>query len=102
MQVSKPFKQTKNARCVELYDLNTNKLKSKSNSKIKRVQTNDAQETNSYIMYNAKVYMRKVNSKELKIVLAAAGFEPAPPRRLVPKTSALDHSATLPASRELK
>ena len=28
--------------------------------------------------------------------LAAVGFEPTPPRRLVPKTSALDHSATLP------
>ena len=24
------------------------------------------------------------------------GFEPTPPQRLVPKTSALDHSATLP------
>ena len=24
------------------------------------------------------------------------GFEPTPPKRLVPKTSALDHSATLP------
>ena len=31
--------------------------------------------------------------------LAAAGFEPAPPRRLVPKTSALDHSATLPSDK---
>ena len=28
--------------------------------------------------------------------LAAVGFEPTPPERLVPKTSALDHSATLP------
>ena len=28
--------------------------------------------------------------------LAAVGFEPTPPKRLVPKTSALDHSATLP------
>ena len=28
--------------------------------------------------------------------LAAVGFEPTPPRRLVPNTSALDHSATLP------
>jgi hypothetical protein len=25
-----------------------------------------------------------------------AGFEPAPPKRLVPKTSALDHSAIQP------
>ena len=29
-------------------------------------------------------------------LLAAVGFEPTPPKRLVPKTSALDHSATLP------
>ena len=28
--------------------------------------------------------------------LAAVGFEPTPQERLVPKTSALDHSATLP------
>ena len=30
--------------------------------------------------------------------MAAVGFEPTPPKRLVPKTSALDHSATLPDS----
>ena len=28
--------------------------------------------------------------------MAAVGFEPSLPKRLVPKTSALDHSATLP------
>ena len=28
--------------------------------------------------------------------MAAVGFEPKPPKRLVPKTSALDRSATLP------
>ena len=28
--------------------------------------------------------------------LAAVGFEPTPPKRLEPKTSALDHSYTLP------
>ena len=28
--------------------------------------------------------------------MAETGFEPTPPKRLVPKTSALDHSATLP------
>ena len=28
--------------------------------------------------------------------VAAVGFEPTPPKRLVPKTNALDHSATLP------
>ena len=31
--------------------------------------------------------------------LAAVGFEPTPPKRLVPKTSALDRSATLPTDR---
>ena len=31
------------------------------------------------------------------LVVAAVGFEPTPPKRLVPKTSALDHSATLPS-----
>ena len=36
---------------------------------------------------------------ELKKHLAAVGFEPTPPRRLVPKTSALDRSATLPTVR---
>ena len=30
--------------------------------------------------------------------MAAVGFEPTPPKRLVPKTSALDHSATLPVT----
>ena len=29
--------------------------------------------------------------------LAAVGFEPTPPKRLEPKSSALDRSATLPA-----
>ena len=28
--------------------------------------------------------------------MAAVGFEPTPPKRLVPKTSALDRTATLP------
>ena len=28
--------------------------------------------------------------------MVAVGFEPTPQKRLVPKTSALDHSATLP------
>ena len=32
----------------------------------------------------------------MQINLIAVGFEPTPPKRLVPKTSALDHSATLP------
>ena len=29
--------------------------------------------------------------------MGGVGFEPTPPKRLVPKTSALDHSATLPS-----
>ena len=33
---------------------------------------------------------------EKKWHLAAVGFEPTPPKRLEPKSSALDHSATLP------
>ena len=33
---------------------------------------------------------------ECKTFMAVVGFEPTPPKRLVPKTSALDHSATLP------
>ena len=36
------------------------------------------------------------NKKMIRKTLAAVGFEPTPPRRLVPKTSALDRSATLP------
>ncbi len=32
----------------------------------------------------------------VKTLLAAVGFEPTPPERLEPKSSALDHSATLP------
>ena len=33
---------------------------------------------------------------EKEKVVAAVGFEPTPSKWLVPKTSALDHSATLP------
>ena len=29
-------------------------------------------------------------------MVTGVGFEPTPPKRLVPKTSALDHSATQP------
>ena len=38
----------------------------------------------------------QANRTEQKQYLAAVGFEPTPPERLVPKTSALDRSATLP------
>ena len=38
----------------------------------------------------------KSNLKKKKTFVAAVGFEPTPPKRLVPKTSALDRSATLP------
>ena len=34
----------------------------------------------------------------LKKSLTKVGFEPTPPERLEPKSSALDHSATLPCS----
>ena len=40
-------------------------------------------------------YMKKVQVKKKKN-LAAVGFEPTPHMWLVPKTNALDHSATLP------
>ena len=33
-------------------------------------------------------------------MVIAEGLEPTPPERLVPKTSALDHSATLPSMAE--
>ena len=33
---------------------------------------------------------------ELYKIVTGVGFEPTPPKRLVPKTSALDHSATQP------
>ena len=33
---------------------------------------------------------------ELHKIVTGVGFEPTPPKRLVPKTSALDHSATQP------
>ena len=45
---------------------------------------------------NGRANLRSVKRKSL----AAVGFEPTPPRRLVPKTSALDRSATLPHKEE--
>lgn len=39
----------------------------------------------------------KKSKKETKKKLIVVGFEPTPQKRLVPKTSALDLSATLPA-----
>ncbi|KAH3859116.1 hypothetical protein DPMN_101816 [Dreissena polymorpha] len=33
--------------------------------------------------------------------MTAVGFEPTPPKRLVPKTRALDRSATLPCDRKV-
>ena len=38
---------------------------------------------------------RKLHGKEV-LTMAAVGFEPTPPKRLEPKSSALDRSATLP------
>ena len=45
--------------------------------------------------------VHKQHSHDSKIKLGAVGFEPTPPKRLVPKTSALDHSATLPDARNI-
>ena len=41
-------------------------------------------------------YLIKLLMIKKKRNLTAVGLEPTPPKRLVPKTSALDHSATLP------
>ena len=43
---------------------------------------------------NRSIYEQGTHNAKKK--LAAVGFEPTPPKRLVPKTSALDHSAKLP------
>ena len=40
-------------------------------------------------------YFCQLQAQNVKIFLSAVGFEPTPPERLVPKTSALDHSAKL-------
>ncbi|GIY12860.1 hypothetical protein CEXT_329001 [Caerostris extrusa] len=45
-----------------------------------------------------KFFHFKFRTKKSRLCMAAVGFEPTPPQRLVPKTSALDHSATLPTS----
>ena len=45
--------------------------------------------------------MVEVDPKRYKKV-TEAGFEPAPPKRLVPKTSALDHSAIQPRTYKRK
>ena len=42
---------------------------------------------------------RKINVEEQKKDMIAVGFEPTPPERLEPKSSALDHSATLPLAK---
>ena len=49
---------------------------------------------------NSTLVSRDKLEKNQNQCLAAVGFEPTPPKRLVPKTSALDHSATLPAMTE--
>ncbi len=48
-----------------------------------------------YILYITSIWSKYI-SDQYKTLLAAVGFEPTPPKRLVPKTSALDRSATLP------
>ncbi|GIX69538.1 hypothetical protein CDAR_62101, partial [Caerostris darwini] len=40
----------------------------------------------------------RTKQKATSGMAAGVGLEPTPPQRLVPKTSALDHSATLPTS----
>ncbi len=42
-----------------------------------------------------------VGCKTILKRMAAVGFEPTPPKRLVPKTRALDRSATLPFTRSI-
>ena len=49
--------------------------------------------------FNRAVYDQ--GSHDAKMNLAAVGFEPTPLKRLVPKTSALDHSAPLPDVRNI-
>ncbi|GFV65554.1 hypothetical protein TNCV_778401 [Trichonephila clavipes] len=47
--------------------------------------------------YISDQFTFKRDKKKMRFkILAAVGFEPTPTMRLVPKTSALDHSATLP------
>ncbi|GFV65560.1 hypothetical protein TNCV_778461 [Trichonephila clavipes] len=48
-----------------------------------------------YYIYRINLHLKGTKKMRFKI-LAAVGFEPTPTMRLVPKTSALDHSATLP------
>ena len=43
-----------------------------------------------------KITSRVANRSRTKIVLIGMGFEPTPPKRLVPETSALDRSAIQP------
>ena len=44
------------------------------------------------------LYLHNISmTKSTKNNLAEVGFEPTPPKRLVPKSSALDRSATLPS-----
>ena len=55
----------------------------------------------SYISYAQQASPAMMNCSHDKKLLAAVGFEPTPPERLVPKTSALDRSATLPSYHDL-
>ena len=48
--------------------------------------------------YSKKPFKSLICDEQVKKkIMAAVGFEPTPPKRLVPKTSALDRSATLPS-----
>ena len=44
----------------------------------------------------AKIFNRHAQEKKKKSKVIGTGFEPVPPKRLVPETSALDRSATQP------
>ena len=51
-----------------------------------------------YIIINSPIYLLSLYLSERlrhKIIMIVVGFEPTPLQRLVPETSALDHSATL-------
>ena len=77
--------------------LNKKNRKKKTEKKTKKVPLKTTNCTVSHVELKIKLDLRAENI----IILAAVGFEPTPLSRLVPKTSALDHSATLPDEHNL-
>ncbi len=55
-----------------------------------------AREKCSHNIFRLFSSTRRASRPWLKPLLEAVGFEPTPPERLEPKSSTLDHSATLP------